>query len=93
MEEKRKKKIAQIEHSLEQLYTDTGKEFLELSEKQQQKIDKLVDELILLKRELDKLEKNITCPNCFIHNTSDSHFCKKCGTPLQHKGEKKNERQ
>lgn len=77
------KRITEIQKTLDSIYLDTGKQFLELADQSQRKVTKLIDELVLLKRQLSELQNDIQCTHCMTLNDRDNHFCKNCGNDLR----------
>ncbi|SHH00588.1 hypothetical protein SAMN02745245_00308 [Anaerosphaera aminiphila DSM 21120] len=92
------KKISEIEENLnknefklEVQYVELGKILLEITQNKQKKIDTIMDEIIKNKIKLASLKNEIQCSNCMTYNTSDSKYCKFCGSKLNEQIERKND--
>lgn len=74
--------LAEKEQELQVRYCQLGKELLDFAESEQPGINLLVDELISLRHELSQARNEHPCPACDIYNSTDSNYCKRCGTAL-----------
>lgn len=84
------KKIANLEEllirkeiSLQELYSQIGKSIMEIAISERENVDKLVDEIIEIRRQTAAARRDIECPLCTAQNQADSRFCRKCGAPLE----------
>ena len=74
--------LDEMEAALSEHYCDIGKSLLELAEKEDKEINRLVDQIIETRRRLTVLQKKVQCPDCLTYNSSDSRYCSHCGKNL-----------
>lgn len=74
--------LDELEAALSEHYCDIGKSLLELAEKEDKEINRLVDQIIETRRRLTVLQKKVQCPACLTYNSSDSRYCSHCGKNL-----------
>lgn len=88
------KTLGQMEHELQNRYSEMGKSLLELADHEQREISALVDDMIELRRRLFTAKGEIECGFCNAFNPADARFCKNCGSKLiqKQKGETSNEK-
>ncbi len=87
---KTQQKIKELRKETEQLFTQLGKRYYQLSDKKipaalQETIDqitaKIVEENQLNTTEAEQTD-SIVCPRCQAINNKGAHFCRKCGKKL-----------
>lgn len=71
--------LNRLEYELQSHYSDMGKCLLDLAEQEQKKVDKLVDEIIILRKRLSIYKQEIECSTCMTVNPPDAVYCKRCG--------------
>lgn len=74
--------LSEMEAELQEHYCDIGKRLLELAEKEDKEVNRLVDQIIETRRQLATLQQRVQCPVCFTYNSSDSRYCHHCGKRL-----------
>lgn len=77
------KTLIRLENELQTHYRDIGKCLLEIAEHEQKTVNKLVDEIITLRRQLSICKQEIRCSTCMTVNPPDALYCKRCGKKLQ----------
>lgn len=76
------KDLNQLEHELQFRYSSMGKSLLDLADLEQKKVNKLVDEIIVMRKKLAIAKQEIECDECMTFNPSDARYCKRCGKRL-----------
>lgn len=71
-----------LEAKLQAYYCRVGKNLLKFADDTQGDINDLVDEIICKKRALSEAKNEIQCIKCTVLNSSDSIYCKRCGSKL-----------
>lgn len=80
------KTLGQMEHELQNRYSEMGKSLLELADQERREIGSLVDDMIDLRRQLFTAKGETECENCTAYNPADARYCKNCGSKLTGKG-------
>ena len=75
--------LTRAERGLQERYYQIGKEMLELADREQRKIDQLLEQIIDLRTKLAKREHKIRCPHCDTYTDADSIYCKRCGGKMK----------
>lgn len=82
--------LRRLECDLQAYYQEAGKNLLEVADQQQKEVNKLVDNIILTRKQLSIARHEIECDDCLAFNPADARYCKRCGkklTPAEQKGE------
>lgn len=74
--------LSKKEQELNELYCDMGKSLLEMAENEQRVANRLVDEIIALRKKLVRARKSVQCAECLAYNAADSNYCSRCGSRL-----------
>jgi NADH pyrophosphatase NudC (nudix superfamily) len=89
MEQRRNEHVQSLERDLNKMettlnehYCNIGKQLLEMAEQEDHEINKLVDKIIELKKQLYELHQTVQCPSCLLMNSSESRYCSHCGNKL-----------
>lgn len=77
------RQLDHMEQELMEKYCDVGKFVLEKIEKENREVDRLVDQVIQVKKELMKAKGEIQCSNCYQYNEPGSLYCNRCGEKLE----------
>lgn len=80
--EQLERELATMEAALQAHYSQMGKSMLELVGNEQNTVNRLVDDIVDTKKRLSLAKKEKQCPECMVHNSSDSRFCRHCGVKL-----------
>lgn len=83
-------RLSRLEEELLTRYADLGRQLLETAHREQEETDRLVDEIIAVRRTLARARHEIQCAVCMCSNTSDSSYCRRCGTRLTAADEERN---
>lgn len=75
-------KLRKLEHTLQRRYSEMGKGLLEMADQEQREIDRLVDEMIAIRKELAQAKNELRCESCTAFNPPDSNYCRRCGAKL-----------
>ncbi|NLB91405.1 MAG: hypothetical protein GX786_09355 [Clostridiales bacterium] len=88
-DERGKKEISMLEEELnglhfelEESYSRIGKKMLEATQKEERKINQIVDEMINKRKKLLKLKHEKACENCMTFNEEENNYCKHCGKKI-----------
>lgn len=82
--------LCQMESDLKEHYQELGKTVLEIADQQQKEVNRLVDNIILTRKQLSIARQEIECENCLAFNPMDARYCKRCGKKLIPIKEKEN---
>ena len=74
--------LDKLEFELQVRYCEMGKSLLELAGTEQRAIDRLLERIIQVRRQLSRARHEIQCPACLTFSTADSAYCRKCGEKL-----------
>lgn len=64
-------------------YYEVAKALLAIAECKGDQIDRLVDEIIELRRQVALARGEQPCPRCTRFNEADSHYCRHCGQKIE----------
>lgn len=76
------RQLDKMELRLFERYCEAGKSLLEIAERENRQIDKLVDAIIETRRHIALAGRNRRCEACATVNDQDSRYCKHCGRHL-----------
>lgn len=71
--------LVRMEIELNNFYCEAGKTILEKAEREERKINDLVEHIIETRRKLVDAKDEKYCPECEEHNERGSGYCKRCG--------------
>lgn len=74
--------LRQREMELKSHYIQIGKHLLEIAEREQKEVNRLVDDIIRIRKTLVHTQHAIQCTNCFSFHAANSRFCSFCGKKL-----------
>lgn len=77
-----KDNLSRKELELQSQYCQMGKAMLDLADSEQRHIDRTIEEIIELRKQLIKAQSQIQCTNCMAYNPQDSNYCSHCGQIL-----------
>ena len=75
-------RLCRLEEALEQRYRDLGNGLLAIADQEQREINRLVDAVIVARKELSRARCDIQCVHCMTMNPMQSKYCHTCGTKL-----------
>ena len=75
--------LSKKERELNELYCEMGKSLLELAENEQRVANRLVDEIIALRKKLVRAHNSVQCPECLAFNAAGSNYCSRCGSRFE----------
>ena len=84
------KDLHNMEHELYEQYCEIGKGILEKAERENNKVNALVDQIIETRLRLAAAKEERCCPKCAEHNDRSSIYCKRCGKKLPKDNEEDN---
>ena len=74
--------LSRLEADLQVRYSNMGKRLLELAEQEQREVNRLVDDMISIRKKLANAKHEIQCDHCLAFNAADSKYCKRCGAKI-----------
>lgn len=74
--------LSKMEYKLYEEYCEVGKVILEKAERENRKINCLVDQIIETRRKLAEAKQEKCCPECAGSNDHNSLYCNRCGARL-----------
>ncbi|MDL2217297.1 hypothetical protein LJC27_01395 [Christensenellaceae bacterium OttesenSCG-928-M15] len=81
--EELEEKLTKLEVTINVHYCELGKNLLDLVEMEQRAINRMVDEMIDIRKKLVTKQRAVQCQSCMAFNTADSTYCKRCGIRLE----------
>ena len=75
--------LARTELEMQEHYRQFGREMLELADREQRSIDRLLEQMARLRAQLTQEKRQISCPYCGCCGDADSIYCKRCGHKMK----------